>query len=544
MKSWKNLLVGAAVIGASVMLVACSSNSKSTSNAKAGVINMSSQKGYMKNFKADETFKAASALNLSMMYRDSPNYPVKNSWMLWSELEKNQNVTFKRTDIPLSDYPQKRSTLIAAGQTPEIVTAVAPGEETQFVAGGQILPVSDYLKYMPNLSARLKEWKLTDLFNSHKQKDGKVYILPQIGEVPTYDYTFAYRSDIFEKAGIKAPTTLDEFTKALETLKAKYPSVTPYSDRWQFNAIPNIVAPQFNTSAGWGYSNATYDKGDNKFVFTGTTPDYKKFVSYYSNLVQKGLMDKESLTQTDDTETAKFINGQSFVIGTNGSEFTTLQKNLQAKHPDEKVAMMTVPAGENGLMVQDNRIAAVAGMMLSSKLKNSDHFLATLQFIDWLLYSDSGQTFARWGVEGTTYTKSGDTYTLAKDVNTLGLNPSGTKDLQKDFGFRNGVFYAVGSGSKALIYSQYNDVTKEFSQAMDKNTKIVATAPVYPMSSTDLEQFSLLDTPLKDFVTAQTQAFVSGQRPMSQWSSYVKDVQAKNSAKLIDMVNKAYKAAK
>lgn len=44
MKSWKNLLVGAAVIGASVMLVACSSNSKSTSNAKAGVINMSSQK--------------------------------------------------------------------------------------------------------------------------------------------------------------------------------------------------------------------------------------------------------------------------------------------------------------------------------------------------------------------------------------------------------------------------------------------------------------------------------------------------------------------
>jgi len=64
------------------------------------------------------------------------------------------------------------------------------------------------------------------------------------------------------------------------------------------------------------------------------------------------------------------------------------------------------------------------------------------------------------------------------------------------------------------------------------------------MSSTDLEQFSLLDTPLNDFVTAQTEAFVSGQRPMSQWSSYVKDVQAKNSAKLIDMVNKAYKAAK
>ncbi|MDM5143953.1 hypothetical protein ICE98_01026 [Lactococcus lactis] len=132
--------------------------------------------------------------------------------------------------------------MIAAGQTPDIVTGVAPGEETQFVAGGQILPVSDYLKYMPNLSARLKEWKLTDLFNSHKQKDGKVYILPQIGEVPTYDYTFAYRSDIFEKLVSKPQQLWMNSLKRLKYSKAKYPSVTPYSDRWQFNAIPNIVA--------------------------------------------------------------------------------------------------------------------------------------------------------------------------------------------------------------------------------------------------------------------------------------------------------------
>ncbi|MDM5143951.1 hypothetical protein ICE98_01024 [Lactococcus lactis] len=46
-------------------------------------------------------------------------------------------------------------------------------------------------------------------------------------------------------------------------------------------------------------------------------------------------MDKESLTQTDDTATAKFINGQSFVIGTNGSEFN-FTKKLTSKTPQMK----------------------------------------------------------------------------------------------------------------------------------------------------------------------------------------------------------------
>ena len=31
-----------------------------------------------------------------------------------------------------------------------------------------------------------------------------------------------------------------------------------------------------------------------------------------------------------------------------------------------------------------------------------------LQFVDWLYYSDEGLEFAKWGVEGTTYTKDGD----------------------------------------------------------------------------------------------------------------------------------------
>ena len=74
--------------------------------------------------------------------------------------------------------------------------------------------------------------------------------------------------------------------------------------------------------------------------------------------------------------------------------------------------------------------------MISSKVKESEHFKAILQFIDWLYYSDEGQEFTKWGVEGVTYTKEGGVRKLMDDINYNGLNPKGTKDLRIEHGSR------------------------------------------------------------------------------------------------------------
>ncbi len=89
-----------------------------------------------------------------------------------------------------------------------------------------------------------------------------------------------------------------------------------------------------------------------------------------------------------------------------------------------------------------------------------------MQFVDWLWYSDAGQEFAKWGVEGTTYTKdAAGKLNLAPDVNVIGLNPKGTKHLQKDFGFYNGVF-AYG-GKPDLVQSFFSPEELEFQKVMN-----------------------------------------------------------------------------
>ena len=132
----------------------------------------------------------------------------------------------------MSDYLQKRSLLIGAGDAPMIIPKTYPGQESAFVSSGAILPVSDYVNLMPNYQKKIKDWGLENEIDRLRQADGKYYVLPGLHQEIWPDYTLAVRTDIFEKQGIAIPKTWDELKSALEKLKAAYPSSYPFSDRY------------------------------------------------------------------------------------------------------------------------------------------------------------------------------------------------------------------------------------------------------------------------------------------------------------------------
>src|SRR5215475_13275459 len=136
-----------------------------------------------------------------------------------------------------------------------------------------------------------------------------------------------------------------------------------------------------------------------------------------------------------------------------------------AKIPGATVAKIPVPIGPIGEAMTGSRLES--GLMISAKAKDSPNLVAMLQFIDWLFYSDAGKMFAKWGVEGTTYTGNinDGSFKLASDVKFAGLNPSGTKNIQVEYGFFNGVF--VYGGSTKLLNSQFSDEEKQFQEAMN-----------------------------------------------------------------------------
>lgn len=264
-------------------------------------------------------------------------------------------------------------------------------------------------------------------------------------------------------------------------------------------------------------------------------------VTLLNSWVSQKLLDPASFTQTDAQAEQKFANSQSFVISANAQEVVnTYQKDL-AKVAGATVVKIPVPTGPTGAVNVGTRLEN--GIMISSSARKSPNFVAMMQFIDWLFYSDAGKLYAKWGVKGETYTGSIDdgSFKLAPDVDWGGLNPSGTKQLNVDYGFFNGVFAYAGSSN--LLNTQFPPAEQAFQKVMNQR-KVLPLDPPAPFSDQQQQQTTLWASTLMDYVNQNTLKFILGQRPLSDWDKYVSELQGLNSDKYIDAVNQAYQTYK
>ncbi|WP_447008638.1 extracellular solute-binding protein [Saccharothrix sp. DSM 118769] len=533
---WKRTLLTLTAGSLLLGTVACSEE-----DTPSGAVNLDGKRvGAMADFAEGKAFKATEPLELGVLYSDHPNYAIKDDWLLWKEITSRTNVTVKPTVVPMSDYEQKRSLVVGAGDAPTIIAKTYPGQEQAYVASGAILPVSDYLDLMPNFKAKIEKWKLQPDVNALRQDDGKFYLLPGVHEEVWPDYTLAFRTDELERLGLEAPTTWDEVHTVLKALKAAHPDGYPLSDRFEGKAILNYAAQTFGTSAGWGYNNAQWNADDGKFVFTGTSPEQKALVEFFRTLVAEGLMDPESFTQKDEPAIQKLANGKSYAISTNAQNLVNDYRPALKNVPGATIAKITVPSGPKGDVITGSRLEN--GLMISAKAVESDKFVATMQFIDWLWYSDEGQEFAKWGVRGTTYDKDASgKRSLKPDIAFGGLNTGAPQHLQKNFGFQGGVF-AYG-GTTELLQSMFTAEEISFQEAM-KTKKVIPPNPPYPFTADEREQATLWETPLKDFATQGTLQFILGSRDISTWDAYAKEAEAKGATQYLELVNSAHQRFK
>jgi putative aldouronate transport system substrate-binding protein len=504
--------------------------------------------GAMDAYAVGDQFKATEPLTFSIMMLSNQGYPYKATWPFWAELTKRTNVTLQPTVVPGSDYNQKRSVVVSAGDAPMIIPKTYHPDEEAFIAGGAIIPVSDYVDLMPHYTEQVKKWNLQGNLDGISQQDGKYYLLPGLHENVWQDYSLAVRTDILQKLKLEVPKTWDEVTTMLRAMKEAYPDRYPFSDRWSVppnpgaNNLVGLLATSYGTYAGWNYQTAYWDAKAGKFVLSGAMDQYRQIVEYLHTLVAEKLLDPESFTQTDDNARQKFANGKSFVISCNAQTLVNESRKDIAKIPGATVVKIPLPSGPMGQSL-DGIARLENGLMISKKARQSKNFVAMMQFIDWLWYSDAGHMFSKWGVQGQTYTGSVDdgTFKLDPGVKWAGLNPGAPKDLQVDYGYSNGVF-AYG-GSKNMLNSQFSDEEKKFQDVMNTWT-IRPVPPPHPFSPEEREQVTLWETAIKDHVNQQTLKFVLGQRPLTEWNAYVAELKSKNGDQYVDMANKAYERFK
>lgn len=546
----------ATVATLALALTACSSGDADKPEAGASddakaTIAAEQSVGAMEDFQVGTTFKATEPTTFSFMYRDHPNYPVKDDWEIFKALTANQNVSFDRTEIPLADWDTKRALLLGAGDFPDITSVMYPGQESQFVASGALLPVSDYIDEMPNFKDKIEKWGLEGEIDGLRQADGKFYLLPGLRENPDVQYTVCPNDDLWEAAGItEDPKTWDEFAADLKKVKDANPSIKyAFSERWNtsdnwgpLGALMSTIAPNFNTVSGWGYSAATFNAEDSKFELTATSEGTKELVTYLSGLVSDGLLDPE-ITQDDDTANAKFLNGESATISCNTQVITSdIRKKAEEAGKTINTHLMVIPGGPAGNVIAGSRLAQ--GVVLNSDVAEKPYFKALLQFVDWLYFSDEGIEFAVWGDDTTHTVDASGKRILNADINGNNQNPDATKKLQADFGFFNGAFMA-GQGSTAdLIQSTMNDEIKTWTQTVIDGSELRPVNPPTPMDADTREALALTETQVSDAAKTAIAEFISGKRALADWDAYVTQLDGLGAQQIVEDYNAAYEAAK
>jgi multiple sugar transport system substrate-binding protein/putative aldouronate transport system substrate-binding protein len=512
-----------------------------------GEVDLEAQsKGAMDDYAADSQFTATEAFTLSLLWTEWPDLPILDGWQFFTEIEKRTKVKLEVTTIPFSDAVEKRSLLISAGDAPTVIPLIYTGDETSFVSSGAILPISDYVEHMPHFQKYVEEWDLGEMIDNLKQADGKYYMLPGLQEVSVPVFTLVIRKDVFETVAGGIPETWDEMREALIKIKAEYPDSKPLADGFEAASMLNYAAHAFGAQAGWGFGPGMMDDGSGNLQYTAVSDGYKQMVEYFRGLVEDGLLDTESLTAANDgggggSVAEKFA--QNLVFAASGSAGTAIEfavgLNETVGEGNFEVLQIAPPGGPAGQVCEPRNFWN--GFMLNAEVAESENFLATLQFLDWIYYNPEARELLRWGILDETYTKDASGKITLKPefrLDAYNINPDGATDIQKDLGWSNSVF-ADSTESRALKES-YNTAT--FVEYIDS---VLATRtprepnPPAPLDEMELEQASLLATPLKDTVDTNTLRFIMGERDIAEWDDYVAELEAQGLQQYVDLINGA-----
>lgn len=531
------LAASSATAGLTLTLAACGSGGGG--DEKVDVADVST--GAMDDYGVGTQFTATEPFDLPILFNDNAAYPYREDWLFWSELTKLTNVTLKPTIVPMSDYEQKRSLLVSAGDAPYVIPKTYPGQESAFVTSGAILAISDYVEHMPNYQDKVSRWGLEEEIERLKQQDGKYYVMPGLHEEVWPDYTLAYRVDVLEELGLPEPTTWDELMDVYRAVREAKPDMWPLSDRFKGDCLLGLVAASHGVGSGWGLGDGVVrdEPGSDTLVFGPQQEEYRAMTEWFATGIAENLIDPESFTQEDDPAVQKFVTGKSFSIATNSQNLIDYRTGLIENVGEQAVVKkMLLPGGPRGQVMAGSRLEN--GVMFTAQMAEDEHFLAILQFFDWLWYSDAGQEFAKWGVEGVTFEREGDKRVPAADVTFLGINPEGSKDLRVDFGFSGGN-YAYG-GTTELLRSTMNDEEVAWQEEMAATHEPAEPLPPYPFDEIQQEDATLVITPLTDFVSQSTLKFATGQRDLAEWDAYVTECDDNGATTYLEIVHEAQAA--
>lgn len=454
--------------------------------------------------------------------------------LIFKEYEKMTNVKMKFEETPQEGCVEKKNLLFASNELPDIFLRSGLTNDDVALYGMQekaLVPLEELIDaHAPNLKRLFEQYP--DAKQSITAPDGHIYALPMMRVLGSERSEKIWINQTWlEKLNLQKPTTPEELKEVLLAFRDQDPNGNGQKDEIPMGL--REIGMAFLLSGSWGLDKQFGYKiniENDKVKIWLTDDRLKEMLMFLNDLYKEKLLwpdffKRDIPNWRSNLSQAKF--GTFFIQASD--PFVNVQDQFTGMAP------IVGPYGDQ-LYSGASPIASPTGTFAITNVNK--HPEASIRWVDYF-YGDEGSVFARFGVEGQTYTMKDGVPVFNDSV----LNDS--RGLMAAMGEINLV---PGGGFPHLVTEQSggptnNEKVRELQSFIeDYIPKTIYGAPIFDKATN--EKIMPIRADVDKFVDESVAKFILGELSFDTWDKYVDTLNKMGIDKLEEAYQQAYDAGK
>ena len=474
-------------------------------------------------------------------------------------LEEKTGIKIKFYQFPGSGGAQKLNVMLSSGtELPDVICGfqISKADFLKYASEGVFVDLAPYMEKESYWFDEVKKnTKIENLDGWLSTADGAKYFMPHIIEQDGNVYggkAFINKSWL-DKLNLPMPETIEDFKNVMRAFKTMDPNGNGKADEITFTG----------STGGWNekpinflMNSYVYDDYENGFVvdeqgkisLNYMSDEYKRGLKEISEMVQEGIVDIQSLTQTNDTLRGLCSADEelvgAFASGSPDSLFPAGDERLI-----HYVALPPLkgPEGKAYALKSDYTVNC-SGVIT----KYCKHPLAAYRLLDFMM-SEEASLMTRYGVQGQDWdwAKEGDKamfedlgyeakimwyvpYGAVQNSNWFQLNPAFRSSAQSD---------TIAWDGDPLDGEYFK--AKALGVYWGKGPSEIFTIQKMLLDLDEQEEFDRINIEIKEYVKEQIALFVTGEKSIdNDWDNFKTELNNLSVERYLELAQKGYEAFK
>lgn len=471
-----------------------------------------------------------------------PTYGDMSSYSFWTYVEEQTGVHLKLDVVSMANESEQLNLRLASMDLTDIMAvneSLVAGGISALVADDLIVDIAASVEDdMPNYYAFISgdDTRMKLAYDDSGNMPG----IRAYAEKYVPNQGLMIRQDLAEEQGLALPTTIDELHDVLAAFKNAYDMESPL---WMGTSGQNSV----HIAGALGTIGFAQDMGsstdhlyleDGQVVSSLNKEGYRDYLELMHQWYEEGLFSKDFAVQTDmDAANTSILNNQTAVFNSMYGQALTIQDSLQADNPNAMIYAIPTPvenAGDENSFFSESPLSNSSWRVISYNCEDVD---LALKYIDWW-YTEDGFRTGNYGVEGESYYVEDGTpyYSELVTDNEWGIDATSAVEA---FITTNPVFGLVSMDRTVYLagadwVSEMLDIWME--QRSDENVIPSGVA----LTTDETEEVSAILSDISTYASTEILKFIIGSRDISDWDSFVSDVEGMGLEEVLSVYQTAY----